>query len=45
MLIGETGSGKTTLKQALNNEKIRYKKTQSLEYSRNILDTPGEYIE
>ncbi|MBW4828083.1 MAG: EutP/PduV family microcompartment system protein [Clostridiaceae bacterium] len=45
MLIGETGSGKTTLKQALNNEEIRYKKTQSLEYSKNILDTPGEYIE
>lgn len=45
MLIGETGSGKTTLTQALNNEKIKYKKTQSLEYSDSILDTPGEYIE
>ncbi|MEW9122545.1 MAG: EutP/PduV family microcompartment system protein [Thermotaleaceae bacterium] len=45
MLIGETGSGKTTLKQVLNNEEIKYKKTQTLEYSKNILDTPGEYVE
>jgi ethanolamine utilization protein EutP len=45
MLIGETGSGKTTLKQALSDKEIKYCKTQSLDYSENILDTPGEYIE
>ncbi len=45
MLIGQTGCGKTTLTQVLNNKEIKYKKTQSLEYSKNILDTPGEYIE
>lgn len=45
MFIGRTGTGKTTLTQALNNEKIEYKKTQSLEFSDFIIDTPGEYIE
>ncbi len=45
MLIGKTGSGKTTLIQALNCEKIRYNKTQTLDYYQNFIDTPGEYIE
>ncbi|WP_432663236.1 EutP/PduV family microcompartment system protein [Wukongibacter baidiensis] len=45
ILIGRTGSGKTTLTQALNNYSIEYKKTQAIEYYRSILDTPGEYIE
>ena len=45
MLIGRSGSGKTSLIQRLNNESLKYKKTQSLIYYRNFLDTPGEYLE
>lgn len=45
MLIGKTGSGKTTLTQVLHDENISYKKTQSMIYNKNIIDTPGEYIE
>lgn len=45
MLIGRTGSGKTTLVQAIKGEKIVYKKTQALEFNDFIIDTPGEYIE
>ena len=45
MLIGGTGVGKTTLAQRLNNEKLEYKKTQMVDYSGEIIDTPGEYIE
>lgn len=45
MLIGKTGCGKTTLSQALQRECITYKKTQAIEYYKNIIDTPGEYIE
>ncbi|WP_432408069.1 EutP/PduV family microcompartment system protein [Wukongibacter sp. M2B1] len=45
ILIGRTGSGKTTLTQALNKSLIKYRKTQAMEYHNNILDTPGEYIE
>ncbi|MGL6064101.1 MAG: EutP/PduV family microcompartment system protein [Fusobacteriaceae bacterium] len=45
MLIGRTGSGKTTLTQILKKEIIEYKKTQSINYYENIIDTPGEYIE
>lgn len=45
MFIGTTGSGKTTLTQALNNEKIEYKKTQAVDFNSYIIDTPGEYID
>ncbi len=45
MLIGRTGSGKTTLSQKVNNEKIEYKKTQMISYVGKIIDTPGEYVE
>jgi len=45
MLIGKSGSGKTSLIQRLNNESLKYKKTQSLIYYKNFLDTPGEYLE
>lgn len=45
ILIGKSGSGKTTIVQALKDEEIKYQKTQSLEYSDNIIDSPGEYIE
>lgn len=45
ILIGRTGCGKTTLTQVLHDQNIDYKKTQAIEYSKNIIDTPGEYIE
>lgn len=45
MLIGKSGSGKTTLIQLLSSEKIRYNKTQAMEYYQDFIDTPGEYIE
>ena len=31
MMIGKTGCGKTTLCQRLNDEPLRYKKTQAVE--------------
>ena len=45
MLIGKTSCGKTTLTQALNEEEINYKKTQTVEITSGIIDTPGEYLE
>lgn len=45
ILIGRSECGKTTLKQALNKEEIRYEKTQYVQRESCILDTPGEYIE
>lgn len=45
MLIGAIGCGKTTLTQRLQNQEIKYNKTQSIEFFNNFIDTPGEYIE
>lgn len=45
ILIGRSGVGKTTLTQALKNEKIEYKKTQYIDWNSWIIDTPGEYAE
>lgn len=45
MLVGRTGSGKTTLTQALKGEKISYHKTQYINNFDVIIDTPGEYAE
>lgn len=45
MLIGPVGCGKSTLCQALNDLCIRYRKTQSIEFVQNMIDTPGEYLE
>ena len=45
MLVGRTGSGKTTLSQRINGLDINYKKTQMISFVENIIDTPGEYIE
>ena len=45
MLIGKTGSGKTTLTQRLKELEVEYKKTQMVYYQDEIIDTPGEYIE
>ncbi|MBQ9162250.1 MAG: EutP/PduV family microcompartment system protein [Clostridia bacterium] len=45
MLIGRVAAGKTTLTQALRGEQIHYCKTQYINYSNTIIDTPGEYTE
>lgn len=45
IFIGKTGSGKTTLCQKLQDLKLQYKKTQMVEYYKDAIDTPGEYLE
>lgn len=45
MFIGAIACGKTTLTQRLENRQIKYDKTQAIEFSSNIIDTPGEYME
>ena len=45
LLIGRHGVGKTTLKQALRGERIRYEKTQYMLYEDWLIDSPGEYAE
>lgn len=44
-LIGKIGSGKTTLMQRLNEEELKYSKTQMVSYYDEFIDTPGEFIE
>lgn len=45
LLIGQVGSGKTTLKQRLRHEDVKYLKTQAIEYGEGIIDTPGEFLQ
>lgn len=45
IFIGQSGSGKTTLCQKLNEETVRYRKTQAVERYGDSIDTPGEYLE
>ena len=45
ILMGRSECGKTTLTQALKQEKIQYHKTQYINHYDIIIDTPGEYAE
>ncbi len=45
IFMGKSGSGKTTLIEALRGEELVYRKTQCIDYSDNLMDTPGEYAE
>jgi len=45
MLVGRIGTGKTSFKQAIQNESLSYKKTQAIEFFDDFIDTPGEYAE
>lgn len=45
MVIGPTNCGKTTLVNALNDEKGRLRKTQNIIYGEHTMDVPASYIE
>jgi len=45
ILIGKTGSGKTTLIQRIEALDMTYRKTQTIQNYLNFIDTPGEYLE
>ena len=45
ILMGRVAAGKTTLTQALRGEQLHYCKTQYINYTETIIDTPGEYTE
>ncbi|MCI8371314.1 MAG: EutP/PduV family microcompartment system protein [Lachnospiraceae bacterium] len=45
ILMGRSECGKTTLRQALNGEKLHYHKTQYVNHFQVVIDTPGEYAE
>ncbi len=45
ILIGRSESGKTTLIQALRHEELHYQKTQYMDFTESIIDSPGEYAE
>ena len=45
IFIGNSGCGKTTLIQRLENEALQYRKTQMVEHYLHFIDTPGEYLE
>lgn len=45
LLIGKTGSGKTSLIQGLQDQKIIRKKTQAITFSGMFIDSPGEFLE
>ena len=45
IFMGQSGSGKTTLIEALRGEALVYRKTQCIDYSDELIDTPGEYTE
>ena len=46
ILIGRSTAGKTTLCQRINNEELRYHKTQTVQIiNKSMIDTPGEDLE
>lgn len=45
ILIGKTGSGKTTLIQRMERLAMDYRKTQTIQSYLHFIDTPGEYLE
>ena len=45
VFIGRSGSGKTSITQAIKGLPVEYHKTQYVYYGDSIIDTPGEYAE
>lgn len=45
ILMGRSECGKTTLRQVLKGDTIRYHKTQYVNHYDVVIDTPGEYAE
>lgn len=45
LLIGKTGSGKTSLVQRLQGEEFIYRKTQAITFNGMFVDSPGEFLE
>ena len=45
IFMGRSEVGKTTLIEALRGEELVYRKTQYIDYSDHLMDTPGEYAE
>lgn len=45
LLVGKTGSGKTSLIQRLQGEDVVYRKTQAITFKGLLIDSPGEYLE
>ena len=45
LLVGKTGSGKTSLIQSLQDKKIIYRKTQAITFNGMFIDSPGEFLE
>ncbi|MCK5826251.1 MAG: EutP/PduV family microcompartment system protein [Desulfuromusa sp.] len=45
LLIGKTGSGKSSLIQSLQGEDIIYRKTQAITFNGMFVDSPGEFLE
>ena len=45
VFIGRSGSGKTSITQAIKGLPVKYHKTQYVYYGDLIIDTPGEYAE
>ena len=39
-LVGKIGCGKTTLRQKLSDEELHYRKTQTISYTEDFIDTP-----
>lgn len=45
LLVGKTGSGKTSLIQGLQDQEMVYRKTQAITFSGAFIDSPGEFLE
>lgn len=45
MLVGETGSGKTTLIRVMSGMEFSTRKTMAVEFCGSFVDTPGEFLE
>ena len=45
LLVGKTGSGKTSLIQGLQGQEVVYRKTQAITFKGELVDSPGEFLE